>query len=113
MLFFKSLLIILISTLWSCSTDQGRRRTLDPLSPSPQSRPAQKSSTKSQLDLSELQQELGLGGHRGYQQKPFNDCILPEAYRLKRGCSTQYFTLIQFRLQCRASMGTVNIVRQD
>lgn len=46
----------------------------------------------------------------GYEEKAFNDCALPEGYRLSDSCSTQYLTVIHFRMRCRDSEGTVESV---
>ena len=46
----------------------------------------------------------------GYQEKTFNDCSIPREFRLDENCSTQYLTLIHFRMRCRESEGTVESV---
>jgi hypothetical protein len=65
------------------------------------------------LDLAKVSQQLGTERSLedvGYQEKAFNDCALPEGYRLSDSCSTQYLSVIHFRMRCRDSEGTVESV---
>ena len=48
----------------------------------------------------------------GFRQKSFNDCQLPRYLRKAKKCSTQYLNVLNFRMRCRESSGTVESVTQ-
>lgn len=67
------------------------------------------------FDIKKLSQSLGMEKPMtdiGFRQKGFNDCQLPRHLRLGAKCGTQYLTILQFRLRCRNSSGTVESVSQ-
>lgn len=63
------------------------------------------------LDKVKLAKDLGMYRKKmntGFEQRAFNDCSLPRRYRKTQECSTQYLAVVNFRMRCRNSRGTVN-----
>ncbi len=64
------------------------------------------------IDVEGLKRSLGLDrsrGDLGYQEKQFNTCDAGFGYS-KKNCKDQVFVSINFRLQCRDTMGTTSEV---
>jgi hypothetical protein len=65
-------------------------------------------------DLQDLRGPLGLSTQElGFFEKPINSCSLPREYRTNSNCESKYFTLINFQVMCRDSVGTVESVSED
>lgn len=75
------------------------------------SRPQRSSRPRVQsLDKVKLAKSLGVYKDIediGFHQVSFNDCSIPKQYRKSGQCSTQYLAVINFRMRCRNSEGTV------
>jgi hypothetical protein len=80
-----------------------------PSSASRQGSPAKPRSAPS-LDKVKLAKQLGLFKDKtdiGFKQITFNDCSIPRTFRKNSQCSTQFLAMINFRMRCRDSEGTV------
>ena len=97
-------LIFFCGFIFSCATPI-RTEPGPSTSPTRQSRPAKKS-----VDKVKLAKSLGVYKDIediGFHQVSFNDCSIPREFRKGSACSTQYLSVINFRMRCRNSEGTV------
>lgn len=65
------------------------------------------------FNLSKFAQSIGMDmpvTETGFHQKSFNDCQLPRHLRKTGQCATQYLNILNFRMRCRDSSGTVESV---
>lgn len=70
----------------------------------------------SQIDYISLQNTLVLdrsSEELGFAEKPFNTCEVGSGYSSTHNCQHMYFTVINFRLLCRDTEGTVSTVLMD
>lgn len=70
----------------------------------------QSSPEDARLDKTKLADSLGVlkdVEDIGFHQVSFNDCSIPRRFRKGSSCSTQYLAVINFRMRCRNSEGTV------
>ncbi len=75
-----------------------------------------KTSESRPIDLLGLKRALRLErpiDNLGYAEKSFHTCDVGYGYSSSHDCQTQYFIIIQFRLQCRSTEETVNAVSKD
>lgn len=78
----------------------------------PQPRPAAEKSEETSIDFEGLQRSLGLERSKlklGYEEKRFNTCEAGFGYP-KDNCALKTFVSINFRLQCRDTVGTTSEV---
>lgn len=103
-------IIFLSSVAAGCATSQNQPNTLDQgfdlSQPTRQSQPS-----PPRLNKVQMAKRIGLFRDQtevGFRQSSFNDCTLPRDLRKNHRCSTQYLSLINFRMRCRDSEGTVD-----
>jgi len=68
------------------------------------------------IDYMGLQRSLALDrsfDDLGYSEKEFNTCQVGNGYSPSRNCQHQYFVVINFRLLCRDTEGTISEVVMD
>lgn len=101
----------LFLTLTACSTSSKKESSVVVPEPSPVS----ESRTPS-IDYEGLQKHLGLAQDReelGYKEKIFNTCEVGYGFPSGSQCHREQFVVIQFRLLCRDSEGTISTVLTD
>ena len=68
------------------------------------------------IDYPSLQRFLGMEKDRdslGFYQKPFNTCDAGFGFSRSQNCRQEFLTVIQFRLLCRDSEGTISNILSD
>ena len=104
-----NLLTILLALLVGSSCSSVIKRPDSDSSPKPRSQSIEKPKA-AQLDKKQLTKQLGLYRDKteiGFKQITFNDCSIPRQFRKNSECSTQFLAMINFRMRCRDSEGTV------
>lgn len=104
-------LIITFFLLTNCTTPEKQT------SPAP----AQPTSTKeeetvSRIDYQALQNHLDMDRSKdsfGYKEKSFNTCEVGYGFSPSRDCHKEQFVVINFRLLCRESEGTISTILTD
>lgn len=67
------------------------------------------------VDVTRLQRSLGMSrsySQLGFQEGRFNTCKVGSGYSSQSNCRDRRLSVIHFRLQCRASTGTVESVSE-
>ena len=85
--------------------------TVKPKAPPVQPVPIEIAPQPAQIDLTQLQEILGLRGERedvGYNEKSFGTCEMGYGFDRNRDCRTQFLVVLRFRLQCRDHDGSGN-----
>lgn len=98
--------VLLVPLLFSACTTAPERAT--PSSMGTSAPPAQNEST---IDLSALQTSLHMDRRPeelGFAEKAFNTCQAGYGYSSVHNCHQQYLVVLNFRLSCRQSEGTVS-----
>lgn len=73
-------------------------------------------STSPKIDYYALQAFLGMDRppeELGYTEKAFNTCEAGFGFSRSQDCRTEYFVLLNFRLMCRDTEGTISTVLTD
>lgn len=100
------ILISLLLLLASCSSPQ-RKQNADPS-------PEEPRKIKSKVTLQELKRQLGLNGsdQLGFQEKVFSPCSIGYSAP-DETCSDKFLVIVNFRVQCRNSEGTVSTALEE
>ncbi|MEZ0393421.1 MAG: hypothetical protein ACAH59_14470 [Pseudobdellovibrionaceae bacterium] len=106
---------VLVLLLAACSSSQTKSddRGWVPQSSSPKGESVPSTTpAREEINVDEvgLQKWLGLNSspeHLGYREKSFNTCEVGFGYSKSHNCQKQHFVVINYRLQCRDSEGTV------
>jgi hypothetical protein len=99
---------LVLLTLVACTTTP-KKETVS--SPSPRNDNA--SSATPSIDYFSIQRELHLdrpAEELGYSEKSFNTCQMGYGYSKSQDCRNLYFVVLNVRLMCRDSEGTISTV---
>lgn len=114
----KIWLCFLLLFLAACTSAPTKKNTIEPEESVPAPKVPMKASRPGfekpiSVDYDGLQRHLGLERElerTGFAEKSFSTCEVGYGYSSSKDCRKEFFVVINFRLMCRDSVGTVSTV---
>ncbi|MNS92113.1 hypothetical protein D3C72_1262370 [compost metagenome] len=112
-------LALALLTLAACASDSKSSKYTSPVDAPSMNTPdltVDASTSEPQIDYVALQRSLNLDiavENLGVREKGFNTCDVGYGYSKNKNCRRQYFFVLNFRLMCRDSEGTISTTLTD